>query len=325
MMFTPSPSVLVSVIVPVYNAASYLPSTVASICAQSYTKLEILLINDGSTDGSLPICREWAAKDSRIRVLNHDNCGASMTRNRGIEEATGDYIMFVDSDDVVAPICVEQLLQAASSSDADVVVGDVIVGDAVPLSLGSGGGKAVRVSRLEAFDHLARYEWWGPYCKLYKASFLKRFRFPNATLSEDYVLMVQLFDQAETMAHLPLPLYAYRKHADSLSTTKCSPHAMDEIINTEWAWEYASKNVKCFSSYALYFYIESLVKIANQRVGDTSENGKIIYKACQTRLFSVLYKCIINPHVGVSLKILSLSICAGRLCHSGLMKLYNML
>ncbi len=312
MMLAPSPSVLVSVIVPVYNAAAYLASTVASICAQSYRKLEILLIDDGSTDGSPQICREWAAEDSRIRVLNHDNCGASMTRNRGIEEATGDYIMFVDSDDLVVPTCVEQLLQAAFASDADLVVGDVIIGDTVPPGQVSGGKKAVTVSRLEAFDHLARYEWWGPCCKLYKASFLKRFRFPSATLSEDYVLMVQLFDQAETMVHLSLPLYVYRKHEDSLSTTKCSPHAMDEIINTEWAWNYACARIPEFASSALLFYTESLVKVAfNQLTGEMSLSLSV-FEECRERMKKVFCDVFTCSLVNFKLKILAFSICRGR-------------
>ena len=89
----------ISVIVPVYNAEKYLNYALSSICGQTYQNLEILLIDDGSTDNSLKCCEEWAKKDKRIRVFHQENAGASAARNAGIEHASGQYVMFMDGDD----------------------------------------------------------------------------------------------------------------------------------------------------------------------------------------------------------------------------------
>ena len=99
----------ISVIVPIYNAEAYLNRCLDSIINQTYSDLEIILINDGSTDNSLDICLEYASKDKRIVVYNQTNKGISKARNKGIELATGDYIGFVDSDDIISPRMYETL------------------------------------------------------------------------------------------------------------------------------------------------------------------------------------------------------------------------
>ena len=103
---------LISVIVPVYNVKNYLEKCLDSIINQTYKNLEIILINDGSTDGSLDICYMYEKKDNRIKVYNQENHGLSYTRNRGIELARGKYIGFVDSDDVISPFMYEFLYKA---------------------------------------------------------------------------------------------------------------------------------------------------------------------------------------------------------------------
>ncbi len=110
----------VSVIVPVYNAGKYLNRCIASLLAQTYTDLEILLIDDGSTDDSLALCNAYARKDSRIVVLHHENHGVSYTRNRGLKVATGDYIIFVDADDWVALDYVQKLRTPLDSHDVEI-------------------------------------------------------------------------------------------------------------------------------------------------------------------------------------------------------------
>ncbi len=101
---------LVSVIVPVYNAERYLQTCVESIIKQTYKNIEIILINDGSVDGSLQLCKDFNERDSRIRVIDKENSGVSATRNLGIAKANGKYVCFVDSDDYVEPAFIEELL-----------------------------------------------------------------------------------------------------------------------------------------------------------------------------------------------------------------------
>ena len=104
-------SSLVSVIVPVYNSTAYLKRCVDAILAQTYKDLEVVLVDDGSTDDSLDICREYAKNDSRVKVFHKENGGSSSARNVGIKEATGEYICFCDSDDYYEPDIVENLMK----------------------------------------------------------------------------------------------------------------------------------------------------------------------------------------------------------------------
>lgn len=113
---------MISVIAPVYNAEKYLHRCIDSILVQSFTDFELLLINDGSKDNSGKICDEYAAKDSRIRVFHKENGGVSSARNLGLENAKGDYIMFVDSDDYMFPEMCELMAATIESKKADLVV-----------------------------------------------------------------------------------------------------------------------------------------------------------------------------------------------------------
>jgi glycosyltransferase involved in cell wall biosynthesis len=114
---------LVSIIVPVYNAEKYLKTCVDSLCRQTYRHLEILLLDDSSQDQSLAICHQLAAEDDRIRVFHHENIGSAATRNRGIDEAKGEYIVFCDNDDIMEPDAVETMLTAAGQQNAQLVIG----------------------------------------------------------------------------------------------------------------------------------------------------------------------------------------------------------
>lgn len=112
---------MVSLIIPVYNSEQQLPSCIDSALAQTYQDLEILLINDGSTDRSLEICQQYAARDSRIRIVSQPNGGVSIARNRGIAEARGEYIQFMDSDDHIDPGMVATMVSYMERYDVDLV------------------------------------------------------------------------------------------------------------------------------------------------------------------------------------------------------------
>ena len=113
---------LVSIIVPVYNAQNSVARCLESICGQTYQELEIIVLNDGSTDDSLAICEKFRAKDPRLVVVDKENEGVSRTRNAGLALAQGDYIQFADSDDVLDPDYTQNLVQAALQHSADLVI-----------------------------------------------------------------------------------------------------------------------------------------------------------------------------------------------------------
>lgn len=112
----------ISIIIPIYNAEKYIKRCVSSVIDQSYDKLEILLVNDGSTDNSLNICEAFATKDNRIKVISQDNGGVSKARNTGLRLAKGEYVMFLDSDDYMLPDMCKTMLDVLYSKQADCVI-----------------------------------------------------------------------------------------------------------------------------------------------------------------------------------------------------------
>ena len=115
----------ISVIIPIYNVEKYLDECIKSICNQTFTNFEIIAINDGSTDSSLSIIEMYASKDSRIRIINQRNEGVSAARNKGLKEARGTYILFIDSDDYILPNTLSYLWECAQETNAEIVLGNV--------------------------------------------------------------------------------------------------------------------------------------------------------------------------------------------------------
>ena len=111
---------MISVIVPVYNVEEYLEECLENIRQQTFTDIEVILVNDGSTDGSRKICERYCEKDNRFKLINQENQGQSVARNRGVKESIGEYIMFVDSDDVINTSVLEVLLPYMKM-DVDIV------------------------------------------------------------------------------------------------------------------------------------------------------------------------------------------------------------
>ena len=120
---------LVSVIIPVYNVEDYLDRCVASVVGQTFQNIEVILVDDGSTDKSPEICDCWCAADPRVKVLHQTNQGVSAARNAGLRAASGVWILQVDSDDYIAPYAVEWLLRAAENTSSDMVICDFVQGE----------------------------------------------------------------------------------------------------------------------------------------------------------------------------------------------------
>lgn len=163
---------LISIIVPAYNSESYLGECLQSIIDQTYQTIEIILINDGSTDHSYEIANSWAKKDKRVIVLSQSNQGVSAARNAGLRIAKGEYVFFVDSDDTIEDDTIENLYKSAISSNADIVIGNVYFcypdGRKLPLFKGIGAyAKQSSVSGSQCFSQLMEGNVFPPLVYLY--------------------------------------------------------------------------------------------------------------------------------------------------------------
>ena len=204
------PQPLVSVIVPAYNAAGFISRCVESITSQSYPELEILLLNDGSTDDTLAVCRKLAAADSRIRVVDKPNTGAADTRSCGLALAHGEYIQFADSDDHLLPGCTANLVAAMQRSHADLVLAPYRM--MVPRK--DGGYDTREYSLLPA----------GVYNKLYRRDLIQmaHIRFEHVVYAEDQLFNTRYLQVAQRFAAIDEAAYCYIQNPQSVCHTQVS-------------------------------------------------------------------------------------------------------
>ena len=213
---------IVSIIIPVYNSAQFLVPCLDSIRAQSYSDLEVILVNDGSTDDSGKICESVAAQDARFKVLHRQNGGVWAARNTGMDQATGDWIAFVDSDDLLHPDYIKLLLETALSTDSAFAVCNFKPVESQDLPTCTEEKPSFRVlSGDEAIDRLVSGEfiYLTVWAKLFKRSAVEGLRFENVHC-EDTEFLSRAFLAVDKACHLDNILYFYLRRPGSESTSK---------------------------------------------------------------------------------------------------------
>lgn len=197
---------LISVIVPVYNVKEYLPRCVASIMQQTYQNLEIILVDDGSTDGTEQLCEKLAEKEQRIRVFHKQNGGSSSARNFGLKKALGAYVAFVDSDDYIEPDMYERLMNAILEWHTDIAqIGrdEVEVDGSRRPDICVPPQKDCFLSSEEFMKELLLHKGDCSFCtKLMKRELLENRQFPEGVLNEDFHLLIQMLPHIEGIASL---------------------------------------------------------------------------------------------------------------------------
>lgn len=215
---------LISMIIPVYNVEEYLPACLESVLNQTYKKLEIILVDDGAKDRSGEICEEYKLRDSRIQVIHKKNGGLSDARNKGMEYATGEYLVFLDSDDVIAGNYVEYLYSLVCDTNADIGICD-------PVHCYPGGEIVFEKETLrriyDSEDAICEMLYqksflvaaWG---KIYRRNVFADIRFPYGMLFEDSAIMYRVFDRAGKIVYGNAKLYGYMHRENSITTKKFS-------------------------------------------------------------------------------------------------------
>lgn len=227
---------LISVIVPVYKVEKYLDRCVESIVAQSYTNLEILLVDDGSPDRCGQMCDDWAKKDKRIKVIHKDNGGLSDARNAGVSASVGEYCVFVDSDDTIAPFMVERLYCAVVKHNTKLAICDVCCIDDSGASTGEAANFNLHDEVLSAEQILPRfYQASGLFYivawnKLYHRSLLIRNPFPVGKWHEDEFVAAQIIWDAQDIACVNYAGYCYvTKRVGSIMAAKDDMRHLDAL------------------------------------------------------------------------------------------------
>lgn len=229
-------NLLISVIVPVYNAAPYLERCLQGIVNQDYRPIEIILVNDGSSDASREICETWAAKYDFISVVHQENHGQAHARNRGLELARGEYICFVDADDYLAEKALTILLENLEFREADMAVGNFyfVSEDNSKKQLAAPLKDALR-SGLQATEDLLyqRNIETSPCGRLYRRSLTEGIRFPEGRIYEDLATVYRYTLKAKRVAYCAEPVYHYVYRSESTSSQAFHPKKMDAIAMAE--------------------------------------------------------------------------------------------
>lgn len=248
---------MVSIILPVYNGEAHLEQCIRSVLAQTIEDIQLILINDGSVDGTAAICDRYAAEDRRVMVIHQENAGVSAARNAGLQAATGEHIGFVDADDYIAPDMYEQALKQLDGHD-------MAMWDTVTL-FADGRTEPDTIPLLE-MDCLVQKANWTPQllrqmagsaCRcLYCRELLEDVRFPvGIKLSEDRLFNLEAMGKAQSLAYFKQGLYyrvvregsaCNRYHGDKFEKSLLAMEYADKIIEKYWAEEYRAVYVRAF-------------------------------------------------------------------------------
>ena len=239
-----SPKNLVSVIVPLCNALPHLPACIQSMMDQTYSSWELILVDDGSTDGSGELCDSYASRDPRILVIHQENRGVSAARNRGIRAASGSYICFMDSDDFIDTAMLADMVAAMEKTDADCIAGGLTydfaeTGDSRPYTVLEGLRKLPLSA--EEYRELSEGRMLNSHCgKLFRKEILDNYAIrmdESVSILEDGIFVLDYLSHAKSLYCLPTASYHYRQTTAPSLQKRYHPDALA-------AWvQYAHKHI----------------------------------------------------------------------------------
>lgn len=279
---------LISIIVPVYNVEKYLRKCLDSIVNQIYKDLEIFLINDGSTDGSLAICQEYKEKDNRITIFNQEHLGPSSARNLGLDNARGNFISFIDSDDYIAPNFISELYFLLKDTGSDIVQCDYLRVEEDDTNSIFSKKSLLKIEQYTGCEYLQKLysKKFSPrnivvWNKLYCRSIWDNTRFPIGMLNEDEAIIHHIYDKINKITITSEIHYFYLKRAGSIMNLP-----LDLTIKRDlYYWEVLTERLN-------FFELKGYVELKNETLAHKAIHLRGLYKK-NKRLNSSLFNC--NP------------------------------
>lgn len=248
---------MISVIVPVHNGEKTLCRCVDSILHSTEKDIEIILVENGSTDQTLSICRSYSEKYSNIRTIIADVTGLSHARNLGMDTAQGEWIAFVDADDYIAPTMYERFLKKAEADHNDFLFGEIVMGDSENHSWENQEYKSVNLSREDYCWNLfciAQYKYSLVMNKLFSASVIKQFRFDETLrYMEDREFVFRVLSKTTSIGYVPTPVYYYyQNNPMSISKSSGIETRIDQVRSLQKCLDFADTAFSEFPEYGDY-------------------------------------------------------------------------
>ncbi|WP_297960241.1 glycosyltransferase [uncultured Ruminococcus sp.] len=315
---------LISIIIPVYNVASYLCECLDSVVNQTYKNLEIIIVDDGSTDDSGQICDAYKKKDQRIRVIHQVNGGLSAARNAGLDIMSGDIVAFLDSDDALKLDFFQIMVQAMIKDGVDIVVCEYYTCYTTKRMSGNCKKDIYRLENgiytsSEALqriaDHKINHSVWN---KIYKSDLFNDLRFPVGINYEDAILIPVVFEKSNSIMTIKRPLLYYRKRPLSITTTPTKKNISDFLYSRVVRADFISKHIpgvfttnqiirfkdECLMSY-ISMYLDVLFNRDSKKVklllNHEINKGGTYIKRCTLKTKVLYYSFKINPIVCFSI------------------------
>lgn len=280
---------LISVVIPVYKVEKYLEKCIESLLKQTYTKLEIILVDDGSPDNCGKICDDYAQKYSQIKVIHKENGGLSDARNTGIIHSKGSYITFIDSDDYVDEEYIEVLYNSIISNDADLsVVAHRVLYEKNCIDKSTSemfcANSEIILEKI-LYDDGVDLSAWG---KLYKISLFDEIKFPKGRLYEDSATTYKLIDSSEKIVVYSKALYNYVIRNDSISNNEFHEKKMDLITSTKEMTDFIKNKYPDLENACdrrlMYSYLSTLTQLAMSNKKFPEEQAKMMNYIKNNRL-----------------------------------------
>lgn len=297
----------ISIIVAIYNVEQYLTECINSIINQTYTNLEIILVNDGSTDKSGQICDEFLKKDSRIKVIHKKNGGLSDARNTGLDLASGDYIGFVDGDDSIEIDMYEILLKNIKKYNAEIShCGFYKVINSRKYH-GLGTDKIIILDNLKGMEEFFKLENYilSVWNKLYKADLIKGIRFENGRcMAEDKMFNFLAFSRAKVTVFEGKEKYLYMQRENSLINSKFNSRVLDVIYFSNKILELTKKQYPQLIQLAeKNDILENILMLTNIEYSDQKEQLFKEYNQIVLKLRNYRYSILKNKELSISIRL----------------------
>ena len=307
----------VSLIIPVYNTEKYLRRCLDSVLAQTFRDFECILVDDGSTDGSAAILDEYASNlkpetcnlKPSFRVFHEKNRGSSLARLFGIQQARGEWLVFMDSDDDVHPEYIQRLYEAAQESGMNIAACPIkgLEFENAPKAVNPNAIQIIAKDELQ--QRFMRYEFWGFWGKIFSKNVFDGLYFPTYSINEDYVVMAQVFQRVPSIAYFDKALYFYRPNPFSQSKLRLTSHIMDEYYNKEWVVEFYEQHNPKYVHQTKMLLVDSCIKICHIIRSD-DQTGKYKMELSKTKGYiqKNIFSILISKYLVWGLKVQALKI-----------------
>ena len=317
---------LISVIVPVYKVEAWLERCVDSIRNQIYGNLEIILVDDGSPDKCGDICDRIALEDDRVKVIHRENGGLSAARNTGLDHCEGEYVGFVDSDDVIHPEMYSRLYRNISDYGTKLAFCQPHVCWNTQISFPEANqGEKCLPAKEVIRESLSRNIWFSAWTKLYHRSLFDGIRYPQGRINEDYPVTMKIYDRCDRIVVDYNKLYAYCKRGGSITTSPVSEKSFDQIVSAEEAYLFIRETHPDFSDLAARILMTSCLGLLLKTEGELSKQ----FAAKRDGVFEVIQKYYPaekrDLHLLRHQTILLSAANAGKVCYTMTSKIYKAL